>query len=427
MATYYIDWNSGNDTTGDGSIGLPWKTFSKAILSTTGGDNVKAVAGTYEENTDATGYWAVVGKVYASECIFESASGLDDVIVKGASGAYNTLIRGDTRNLTLKHIQFANRAAGQGCLEIRDTTNIKLDLCTAISADAGNLIYVVPSVGPCTGLTISGGTYRNTKVGGAGIFFNGLSAAVNNLTLQNAAVVSYGDPIKLRGNFANFLISANVSRDIADGSKAIQIGADAAVAEGTLTGTVTGNSISANKLGHGLLIGAGCSNVTVSDNKVDGGLWGIVVKENAGTILTGNYSHCRSGPALYFKAATGASATGNCLVATGGYAVQVGVGDTGNKCGTITLTDNDLIAFLTGRIFNWATASGDNGGCVVDRNKYHLLGSGDFGAVRGDAAVATMAELRAAWAGYDITTNDIYSHDVVHDAIWRSATRLLGI
>lgn len=38
MTTYYIDFANGNDTTGNGSTGLPWKTLSKFLTSGANGD-----------------------------------------------------------------------------------------------------------------------------------------------------------------------------------------------------------------------------------------------------------------------------------------------------------------------------------------------------------------------------------------------------
>lgn len=40
MATYYINADTGNDTTGDGSQGNPWLTLSKANSSSTSGDTI---------------------------------------------------------------------------------------------------------------------------------------------------------------------------------------------------------------------------------------------------------------------------------------------------------------------------------------------------------------------------------------------------
>lgn len=41
MTTYYIDYKNGNDTTGDGSTGTPWKTLNKALTTVSNGDTIK--------------------------------------------------------------------------------------------------------------------------------------------------------------------------------------------------------------------------------------------------------------------------------------------------------------------------------------------------------------------------------------------------
>ena len=40
MANWYCDYTNGDDTTGDGSSGTPWKTIQKTINSATGGDTI---------------------------------------------------------------------------------------------------------------------------------------------------------------------------------------------------------------------------------------------------------------------------------------------------------------------------------------------------------------------------------------------------
>jgi len=47
--TYYVDAASGNDASGNGSSGSPWKTISKAASVVTAGDTVKIRSGTYRE------------------------------------------------------------------------------------------------------------------------------------------------------------------------------------------------------------------------------------------------------------------------------------------------------------------------------------------------------------------------------------------
>jgi len=50
LSEYYVDPNAGNDTTGDGSVGTPWKTIQKALdtitRDSTNGDRVNVKAGT---------------------------------------------------------------------------------------------------------------------------------------------------------------------------------------------------------------------------------------------------------------------------------------------------------------------------------------------------------------------------------------------
>jgi hypothetical protein len=47
MSTYYLDYTLGNDTTGDGSYALPWKTLSKGHTSASAGDTLVFKDGTH--------------------------------------------------------------------------------------------------------------------------------------------------------------------------------------------------------------------------------------------------------------------------------------------------------------------------------------------------------------------------------------------
>jgi hypothetical protein len=52
-STYYVDPN-GNDTTGDGSIGSPWKTIPKAVTAAVAGDTIYLRGGTHTYTTTIT-------------------------------------------------------------------------------------------------------------------------------------------------------------------------------------------------------------------------------------------------------------------------------------------------------------------------------------------------------------------------------------
>lgn len=49
MATYYVDGVGGNDTTGTGATGTPWKTLAKAYNSSAAGDTIKVRSATYTQ------------------------------------------------------------------------------------------------------------------------------------------------------------------------------------------------------------------------------------------------------------------------------------------------------------------------------------------------------------------------------------------
>ena len=44
---YYVSINTGSNSTGDGTIGNPWKTINYAIIQATLGDTIRVMAGTY--------------------------------------------------------------------------------------------------------------------------------------------------------------------------------------------------------------------------------------------------------------------------------------------------------------------------------------------------------------------------------------------
>jgi len=58
MTDYYIA-TTGNDTTGNGSSGTPWKTFTKAMTVAGAGDTINAADGLYSEDTEGNGYWVI--------------------------------------------------------------------------------------------------------------------------------------------------------------------------------------------------------------------------------------------------------------------------------------------------------------------------------------------------------------------------------
>ena len=54
MATYYVDGVGGNDSTGNGTSGNPWKTLGKGYAMLNAGDTLRARTATYREQMSIT-------------------------------------------------------------------------------------------------------------------------------------------------------------------------------------------------------------------------------------------------------------------------------------------------------------------------------------------------------------------------------------
>lgn len=88
MATYYIS-TTGNDTTGNGSIGLPWKTLKKATtVATTFGDIIHVNPGTYIETQqcDVARGVSIEGDDYNTTIIKSSLTGTFSTFLQLESG-----------------------------------------------------------------------------------------------------------------------------------------------------------------------------------------------------------------------------------------------------------------------------------------------------------------------------------------------------
>ena len=102
MATYYINADSGNDTTGDGSSALPWLTFGKAHTSATTGDTVIL--------QPASAVYTFASVTFAKSLTVKAAA-IGDAIFDGTAGAaaWTTGIY----SLTLQNLVFMNVTTNQ--------------------------------------------------------------------------------------------------------------------------------------------------------------------------------------------------------------------------------------------------------------------------------------------------------------------------
>lgn len=90
-ADWYIDWNNGNNTTGNGSFTNPWKSFDKALRSSlvNPGDTIWARAGTYIEQINLSS-WSSYGQArngtpdsLITVRAYENGGVVEEVILQG--------------------------------------------------------------------------------------------------------------------------------------------------------------------------------------------------------------------------------------------------------------------------------------------------------------------------------------------------------
>ena len=420
MSTYYVR-KTGNDSSGDGSTGAPWLTIDKAFLTVSagGGHTVKVGAGTYSENS-STLHYLFLNRAFGDWVIFEPEVPGSTVVITDDGTSANYCVRMRTVSyVRFNNIRFTpgvNKVLGTICTEAGyNYNNIYFSGCTIDLVTGASLTYgilgQIDTTFSLQNFTIDGcsfpitGTDTHTTV-----YFSRLNAAatLSNLTVKNSTIAAGGanTAMHLRG-VTDFLISNCYFSS--PSATVLRIGEDANTALRTLSGTVQNCTVQGGT-SHCILLGAGCDGVTVTGCTLVGGDIALGVKECTNITLTSNIIAGAANYSLYFKAATAATATGNRITNSSNIrCVKMGIGDSGHKCGTITLTGNTIIAKGAAGIFTWEGDASDTGGCVVDYNAYGIQGVDKFGEVRADLAVLTFAELRAAWAGYGDGSNDLHS------------------
>lgn len=430
MTTYFVR-KDGNDTTGNGSTGTPWASIAKALatISAAGGHTVKVGAGTYNEFVGGLAYLYVTAAFADWVTIEPEVAGASVIVQGNGHTSYTLRFSGATyinfKNLTISDdVEKDNATVFWG--DVVAGNNITFTGCTITGTKTANGKWLVfASISGTnnlntitfTGCTLNQGDARQTI--GVSLRRTAATATLNAVTLTNCNITTQGVGFLARG-VTNLTVSGGSFQTSIAGGIALQVGDDAATGGIATTGIITG-AYAQSALSHGVLVGNGAAAFTVSACTIVGGDFGLIIKENTGAIATNNNISGGSTSALRFKAAVGVTATGNTVSNSAANCVSATAGDTGNKCGTITFTQNKVLGTGTAALFAWGGDVADSGGCVVDYNRYRPYGTAKFGAVRGDADVQTLAELRAAWAGYGDGSNDS------HSSLWVSGGGALGM
>ena len=286
-ADRYIDWDSGNDTTGDGTIGNPWKSFEKAYNSSTDGETVYVVA-----NDDPSGspyekpggYTQMFG---VRSLTFEGlSSNAEDVVFKGTAGqSYHIRFEGSAaapRSLTFRNMTLRGNTTNPAMLRNSSSrayaSDITLD--NVICDGPGSIITASATNGSTSEPTY---TFSNlTSTANNGIIL--IDAAAVNLNNVDITTVTNGHGLKLSGDVGTVIIDDyTFDTGIASGGSAI-LGDSLTSLEyligRNLTFTVNG---SAGTGGSGIRIedfaqNVLIDNITVINNATTGNVAGIGIQ-----------------------------------------------------------------------------------------------------------------------------------------------------
>lgn len=413
---------TGDDTTGTGATGAPYRTLKKALTVAAAGDYIFMGDGTYAEDS-GSGYLNITN-AFASRVTIAPESGIPGkVTITGASGVYGIALS-NAQNIHFDAITFeAQATATTAAMRLVYTTimAMRFTRCTfrARSYAAGTALCVatswVPSSGfPVSGLTFDGCTFeQNGPYAAAGILLDNATAfTVSDVRIQGCNFMMGTWCARLMG-ITNVAVEGNTMASfspLASGTT-FQMGVDGATGI-ACSGVVSGNTFRTVN-GHGAVIGAGCNGVLFVGNRVFGGDnasagQGLVVKSCQNARIEKNIIHSGYLSGLYFKGAVDCQAFDNIVynrhVNSAALRVQQNPEPSGTACARLTVRRNYFHAII-GQVLNVGAATEDSGGSVYDENVYVAAGTATLGTVYG-ATVTKIAELRAGWATYNRPNND---------------------
>jgi hypothetical protein len=257
MADIYVE-STGDDTTGDGSTGNPYKTVQKAINET-----------------------VADGNIYIKDDLAPADQGVNFDIRLDSNDSYDIVIRSDTT--TQREIEFD--AASSYCIYCNGRTagtltldNIKIVIAKSSQTLGGVYLTDSHNVTLRNGAEITQGA---GVTGSHGIRLNG-SSTTSCLTVINSTIdVDTTNAIGVLLSGDGNTIDINNST-ITGGTNAIQVNAT-----GTLTGLYVSKNTLASSAGYGLRIGggAGTSIITgvVTENTITGP-GGIAITEGLASL-----------------------------------------------------------------------------------------------------------------------------------------------
>ena len=210
MPTYYVS-NTGNDTTGDGSIDNHYATINKAITAAVNGDVIEVAPGTYTGNFDVNKVVTING-ANAEKPGNSDARGSESVLLNTKS---TILVNAILDGLKFKHTDNISDS-----LILQSGPTIKNCVFERIATTAGQTTIAISTSSNAENYNISNNLFTGSIVGGlfsshltwnSGLFLTnvlGKTGIIENNTFSNCITAINSDDnnslVKLRNNdFSN--------------------------------------------------------------------------------------------------------------------------------------------------------------------------------------------------------------------------------
>lgn len=440
ILTYYVDTATGNDSNTAAQAqnnATPWKTIDKALATVpiTGNLQILVKPGTYAENSGATNY-LLINRAFTQRVSIKPWGVGTVLVTDNGSGTYCVRFQ-DGRNVEFQNVTIDQAAANtQATVRLDNTSTAFFTSCTINTrgvcvACALTNKTVNATFNACTLIRHAGAT-GDIQAFNCFCDVNG----VCNLTLNNCTVTGQGTGIvnaAVKGGLTdgsgtfnltitggsytdagNYAINVTGGSLIIDGATISSTTTPACVfgTDGAGTWTTRGsikNCTLTSGSSHCLLVGQLCSAVTVNNCTCNGGDYGLVMKNCTGTVVTNSVLIGGTQAGCYFKGANTSTVTNCDIRGTAHQALVAGVNGA-TKVSACSVTHCTITGSTSANCELWPDATEDAGGCILDFNHYVFTpGVTNIGTVRGTANIATLGALQAAWAAYDVPTNDANS------------------
>lgn len=213
-ATLYSNYTSGNDTTGDGSSGTPYKTFHKAYSMAIDGDTLD-LTGTFTwTNADETGDASGIGYTISKSNLIIRGQGAGTTTIQAAATAgsadrraflINTSASTTIRSLT---VRYGNTTAAGSCFYVNTSASLTIESSDISYCRSTGSTAAIFASNAGTTLTIRNSSLANNSsatyagalyFAGTGSTFTLTNSTVVGNTVTSGSSYSYGNAIGIDG------------------------------------------------------------------------------------------------------------------------------------------------------------------------------------------------------------------------------------